>query len=498
MTTTNVSRRTMIGATAGATVLAWLPASRSWATTLPSDATAMPVPKLRGTLTTSAVDGYSHDFGGMRTARPYAVLTPAGADDIAAMIRFARNRRISVAMNGQSGETGLLESHSCLGQALTAGGVQINSRGLRTVHSVNTRVADVDAGVTWAELATAAAKVGARVPALTDYLHLSIGGTVSVGGIGGGVQRFGLQSDLVTWVEVVTGTGSIVRASATSNKALFDAVRAGAGQFGIITRLGISMAPAEQTATITTLYYDDAATFVADHVALMEADCFDHHAGSLISTDDGKSWAYSIEVGSFHTAPELPAAPAALANAKDVRSRRTTASMPYQSWAFRVDEFAAAMVSSGHWSGPKPWLNLLVTKEKVVEFLQYVETQLTPADFGAGFCIIAPLQEKTLKSPAFALGNSRSGVHFFFDMLSFPGADAPPVAEAMAKNRRIYDWLVDRGGKRYIIGAIEMSIGDWMRHFGARYTTLKSLRDRFDPSGILTPGQGMFSRSSAK
>ena len=41
----------------------------------------------------------------------------------------------------------------------------------------------------------AAAPLGLTPPVLTDYLHLSVGGTISVGGIGGATSRFGTQAD---------------------------------------------------------------------------------------------------------------------------------------------------------------------------------------------------------------------------------------------------------------------------------------------------------------
>jgi FAD/FMN-containing dehydrogenase len=44
-------------------------------------------------------------------------------------------------------------------------------------------------------------------PVFTDYLELSVGGTLSAGGIGGTSPRFGGQVDNVAELEVVTGAG---------------------------------------------------------------------------------------------------------------------------------------------------------------------------------------------------------------------------------------------------------------------------------------------------
>ena len=78
-----------------------------------------------------------------------------------------------------------------------AGGVAIDpaARGASTTSTSGS--AEVDGGVLWSELFDAAAPLGLTPPVLTDYMHLSVGGTLSVGGIGGATSRFGTQADNV-------------------------------------------------------------------------------------------------------------------------------------------------------------------------------------------------------------------------------------------------------------------------------------------------------------
>ena len=45
---------------------------------------------------------------------------------------------------------------------------------------------------------------------LTNYLGLSIGGTIAVGGIGAASSRHGMQTDNVIALDVVTGEGDEV------------------------------------------------------------------------------------------------------------------------------------------------------------------------------------------------------------------------------------------------------------------------------------------------
>ncbi len=66
-------------------------------------------------------------------------------------------------------------------------GIQFNSGG-RVV---------VGAGVLWADVVREAFTRGLTPPILTDYLGLSVGGTLALGGIGGQVSKVGAQVDNV-------------------------------------------------------------------------------------------------------------------------------------------------------------------------------------------------------------------------------------------------------------------------------------------------------------
>jgi FAD/FMN-containing dehydrogenase len=67
---------------------------------------------------------------------------------------------------------------------------------LDTIHSIAAGRADVDAGVLWKNLTTQAFAHGVTPAVLTGFLGLSIGGTLSVGGVSAGNER-GAQDELV-------------------------------------------------------------------------------------------------------------------------------------------------------------------------------------------------------------------------------------------------------------------------------------------------------------
>ena len=116
-----------------------------------------------------------------------------------------------------------------------------------------------------------------RLPrVLADSGELTVSGTLSAGAIGTTSHRHGVQIGQVTQLEVVTGTGERVRCSTTRHKALFDAVRGGQGQFGVITEAWIRLREAGERFRRHELRYRDVDRFADDFEKVLDEDRFDH------------------------------------------------------------------------------------------------------------------------------------------------------------------------------------------------------------------------------
>jgi FAD/FMN-containing dehydrogenase len=82
---------------------------------------------------------------------------------------------------------------------------------------------------------------------------------------------------------------------------------------------------------------------------------------------------------------------------------------------------------------------------------------------------------------------------FALTLLRFPFPGPVDSAGILAQNRALFDRAVALGGKRYIIGAVpDMSATDWRAHYGPLWDDFADAKARFDPNGVLTPGQGIF------
>ncbi len=76
-----------------------------------------------------------------------------------------------------------------------------------------------------------------------------------MGGVGFMSHSHGVQSAYVEEMDVVTGLGDIVSCNSESNADLFDSMRGGLGQCGVITSATIPLIHAPNQITILKVFY---------------------------------------------------------------------------------------------------------------------------------------------------------------------------------------------------------------------------------------------------
>ncbi|NUR30485.1 MAG: FAD-binding protein, partial [Catenulispora sp.] len=276
----------------GAAVVGFDAGARAWATESDSGTAgaAAPTPALDGTLLTdpAALAPYADDFGHLVTGRtPRAVLMPGSVADVSAMIRYCGPRGIDVAPRGQG--------HQTFGQAQAEAGLVIDMAPLAAIAvDPGRRTVSVQAGAVWSAVLTACLAHGLTPPVFTDYIELSVGGTLSVGGVGGAVHHHGAQVDTVVELEVVTGTGEVVICSATRHADLFHAARAGLGQVGVITRAVLTLVPARARVRKYTLTYTSVSALAAAQRRAVRDGRFDWLEGA-VGAAAGGGWQFQLE-----------------------------------------------------------------------------------------------------------------------------------------------------------------------------------------------------------
>lgn len=489
-----VSRRRFLAGAGGALVLGWSPLRRTWVTRAEAGEPFDSLPPLDGVVHTDGetLEAFSEDFGGIVSRRPVAVLAPGSVEDIVNVIRFARKHRIVVATNGQAGTDDQRESHSQFGQAQAPGGLVIDARPLATIHGIDgdARIADVGAGVRWAELFGAAEAFGLAPAVMNDFMHLSVGGTLSLGGVGGHTAKRGTQADNVVELEVVTGAGDRVICSRQSHRQLFHGVLAGAGQIAIIVRARVRLIRAHARALVFNLFYNDVTTYVEDQTLLLDDGRFDYQEGQIVRRPDDSGWRFMIEVVKYFDPPGAPDPAALLAGLRDDRDEAEIFDLEYREWQFRVDPLVIILKALGLWDTPHPFMDLFLPGSRAAALVGDLVAGLAPDDVG-GPILFHPLPSAVVKVPLFRL--PREPIAFQLSLLRLPGPDPDLVARLLEDNRALYDTVASAGGTRYLAGAIpRFTRQDWRRHFQPRWGVLSRAKRRFDPDNILGPGWGIF------
>jgi FAD/FMN-containing dehydrogenase len=167
--------------------------------------------------------------------RPAAVALPRSPEDVATVVRYARARGLRVAPQG----TG----HNAAAIASLADTVLLRTSRMRTVRiDADARVARVEAGALWMDVTGPAGEHGLAALAGSSP-DVGVVGYCLGGGVSWLGRRYGLASNSVLAVELVTADGSVVRATADDHPGLFWAVRGGGGSFGTVTALELALFP---------------------------------------------------------------------------------------------------------------------------------------------------------------------------------------------------------------------------------------------------------------
>ena len=487
-----IARRHLLqAAIASAAVVAFNPVSRVWATEAEIDSepedSVLQVPPLDGQLLLDAGTQATaaDDFGHIIHQSPWAVLVPGSIRDIRKMVKFARTHSLSI-----TGTRGVGQSHSSYGQAQVDGGIIVDMSGMNEIGQVGCNSVWVQAGARWSAILQATLPYGKSPPTLTDYIELSVGGTISAGGIGGMASKNGLVVDNVIELEVVTGKGKFLRCSPWHRPQLFHALRSGLGQFGIIVRARLRLVDVPSMARAYTAVYGDINTFTSDQMMLVDDGRFDYVEG-FASFSAGGGFIYILEAVKYFDPGAPPDDAALLAGLSFIPGTEGIADQTYFDFANRLAPTIAFLESIGAWGLPHPWLDVFVPGPDAASFIGNVLAQTTEASMGQGPIIIYPVRRDKVHTPFLRLPESE---HFF--LLSLLRTAFPPtpanIADLVAQNRAIYDALVDIGGKRYPIDAVEVTQADWQEHFGDAWDDFVAAKDEFDPDNVLSPGQKIF------
>jgi cytokinin dehydrogenase len=425
--------------------------------------------------------GYARNFGGMRECMPQLLVRPRSERDVLAALEVSRHFELPITARGAG--------HCQADQGLGAG-IVLDMTQMHRVIGLNRErgVVDVEAGASWHQLAAATSVFDLLPVGLSHILDTTLGGTLSVGGIGAESFRTGAQVDNIAYLDVATLDGEVRRCSHDREPELFDAVRAGLGQCGIILRVGYAVRPYEKRINVRSLIYRDAQRFLEDVRALADPSAVGRWLACSIAPDPFSPARHTLLLflGQEHAEGEHASAPVPQLHAEfELRGRQGPLWEPdgrpgHPFFRFFGDETHGDPAAS---EVLHPWIEHLYPLARAQPPIEtLLERREVPLGSGTAAVLIVrrgPHPAPLFVTPAAELS---VGVGVFASFGSAQREQAEESARVSAARFGAFE------GKRYLSGYLPPTGFGWSEHFGEAWASFCRAKRRHDPGARLNPG----------
>ena len=419
-------------------------------------------------------EAYAHDFGRMATRVPEAVATPQSVEDVSDIVRRASRDGVPLAVRGGG--------HSQGGQSLTDSGVVLDTRGLNRVQPGGPGLVRAQGGAQWSRVLDTLRGTRRLPRVLVDIGDATVGGTLSAGGVGSTSHRHGAQVGQVEQLEVITGTGELVRCSPNRNAGLFNSVRGGQGQFGIITEAWVRLRAAGERFRQHQLLYRDYDRFADDFEHVVETDRFDHLRAEIRWHEREILLCAGFE---YTGEPDDAEVLAGLQYDENTYTRDTTSvgrAVMYPSWAFS-------------WLHYHPWRDWILPWDALRELLSrpMPDSQWVPPRPWSWTGLYA-IGREAIDAPLFMRPPGCRAV--CYSVLAVHGEfQYEKATEFAGKLKEVDRTLVGLGGKSYLSGEVGYGPEEWAEHYGEMLDQALRWKREFDPKQVLNPAGMPFANS---
>jgi cytokinin dehydrogenase len=444
--------------------------------------TDIPLTQAVGSLNNAAID-----FGHLVKGSCYAVASPHTTMHIQTLMQFVNQHYLPITLRGR----GLSQS----GQSVTPeGAIAIDLSHLQQVDSIdqNNQSVRCEAGVTWRGILEQTLPHGFIPPVLPLNLDLTVGGTLSIGGIGASSHHFGPIVDNVLALQVVTGDGQYLNCDANNESALFKATLGGLGRCSVLATATLALRKCKPRVRTFYLLYDDHQAWLEDQLQItehnqgdyLEAFCSASLQG-LRNTAAGRKpfahWFYPLQI-SVEYDDEAPEAIAVLQGLRywKLIHREDADIFDYVN---RYEPRFAFMHKSGAWDLPHPWTECLLPVDIMPTLLPQILAE-TPLSLGDGHRVLY-VNNQNKNSSLFMHPANSEKCSLIFAILP---VGIPPfaLADSLAALQRINHLLIEAGGKRYPSGWLgTMDEAAWQKHYGDRYAEWMAVKAKFDPNKVI-------------
>ncbi len=409
----------------------------------------------------------SYDFGRMTTKMPAAVTTPKNVEEVSDIVRRAARDEVQLAIRGGG--------HSQGGQSLTDRGWVLDTMHLNRVQLLEGGLVRAQGGSQWGTIVDVLRGTRQLPRVLVDTAEVTVGGTLSAGGMGTTSHRYGMQIGQVEQLEVVTGMGERILCSRTENANLFDAVRGGQGQFGIITEAWIRLRKVGERLRQYELCYRDFDRFTSDFEQVIGEDRFDRLRAETRVHDHEIIMSAGVEYDEDHDDAK---ALEGLGH-DEIISTRDTAEVGHAGMYLRW------LFSRRHYYPWRDWFMPWETLRTVLD-QPWLDRDGVPRS-PASWIGIYPINTGAIDAPLFM--HPKGERMFSYHILAFLN-QYERAHELAGRLKDITGTLVGLGGKSYLSGGVSYGREEWKEHYGEKLEMGIGWKREFDPKQVFR-GEGM-------
>jgi cytokinin dehydrogenase len=431
----------------------------------------------------------SRDFGGLLKGYSVGVAYPQTTADISALLNFADQNQLGFTVRSGGYSQG--------GQTLAPqGGATLDCSQMTHVESPNiqSRSLVCQPGATWRQAVEACAPHGLLPKVMPFFPHLTIGGVISIGGIGGNSHLYGCASGSVRELEVVTGSGLIKTCNLTQDSDLFQTALCGLGRCSVISEATLELRSFKPHMVTYYLLYDDHTTWFNDMQTMwkkygcdfLEAFCTPSLQGLHKQQDAWKPlpfWLYNLQISFEYEKPEDLESHQKILDALGHFRHIHTEHSNTLDFVGRYGVRAQNMKASGLWDQAHPWFECLLPMEQLRDILPELLKRL-PFCLGDGLGYRLFYVGSQNLPPSFRMPSGSSPVVGFAALpVQIPEQNRLEILDSL---NEIHEWLTALGGKRCLAGWLgSNTCSFWAKHYGEYFEEWKELKNKYDPNDVL-------------
>ena len=427
---------------------------------------------------TILLEEYRTDFSKMIRREPRVVVVPEDEEDVINIFGVANEFHVPISIRGAG--------HSCFGQSLSDGGILLVNSSSNSDFTIKNDKATVSSKTQWLKLEQELNGLNLTSPVLTDYLELTVGGTLSVGGYGLRSFQHGGQVDNIIDMELILPEGKRISCSTKQNLDIFRYALCGLGQLGLINKVRFELINYRRITLVFYIFCRTIDEFVSTIRGVLESEIKEEIDHFCAYWHEKK---FVCEIGkSFEEE-----------NSKEYRklSRKIRKYFKYynqvsvKDYHFYIHKARKDWVEKYGFSHHL-WEDYIFDVEQLEEFLFQTLAGRMIDKYHNILPVIYVLAIDSAKtrnipfSPTY--GNKHKmlyGAGFYY-MVKIGDTDNLRIAKRqLEENMSI---CLDLGGRPYLYGWHGLSEHQKSYLYRDDYSKLKELKKEYDPKNILNPG----------